>query len=156
MTRGHAACYGLGMTLTLDEIGARLEIDHQLARYCRAIDTGEWDLLDSIFTADAVIDYTSSGGIRGAFSEVKSWLAKILPLFAMRQHYVTNREVTIDGDRATSIAYLYNPMGRRRDDGGLDLFFVGGTYRDRWVRTAQGWRIVERVETEWWRDGRPR
>jgi hypothetical protein len=44
--------------------------------------------------------------------------------FAVRQHYVTNREITIDGDAATSVAYL--PMGRRRDDGGLDPFFVGG------------------------------
>ena len=128
--------------MTLDEIGARLDIDEQLARYCRAIDTGDWDLLDSIFTPDALLDYTSSGGIRGAYPEVKAWLAKVLPLFAMRQHYVTNREVTLDGDRASSVTYLYNPMGRRRDDGGLDLFFVGGTYRDRWVRVGGDWRIA--------------
>ena len=156
MTSGRDACYADAMALTMNELADRIEIDDLLARYCRAIDTGEWDLLDTIFTADAVLDYTSSGGIRGAFSEVKPWLAKVLPLFAVRQHYVTNREITIDGDTATSVAYLYNPMGRRRDDGGLDLFFVGGTYRDRWVRTGDGWRIVERVETEWWRDGGPR
>jgi hypothetical protein len=149
LTTGRVVCYGGAMTTT--EIADRLEIDEQLARYCRAIDTGEWDLLDTVFTPDAVIDYTSSGGIRGTYAEVKPWLAKVLPMFAVRQHYVTNREVAVVDDVATSIVYLYNPMGRRRDDGGLDLFFVGGTYRDRWVRTDGGWRIVERVETEWWR-----
>jgi hypothetical protein len=156
MTRGRSACYGGAMALTLNEVADRIAIDELLARYCRAIDTGDWDLLDTIFTPDAVLDYTSSGGIRGTYVAVKPWLAKVLPLFAVRQHYVTNREITIDGDAATSVAYLYNPMGRRRDDGGLDLFFVGGTYRDRWVRAGDGWRIVERVETEWWRDVRVR
>ena len=137
-------------------IADRLAIEDQLTRYCRAIDTGAWDLLDAVFTPDAVIDYTSSGGIRGSFPEVKAWLARVLPRFAVRQHLVTNHEITIDGDRATSRAYLYNPMGLRRDDGGVDLFHVGGEYQDRWRRTADGWRIVERVEIERWRDGRAR
>jgi hypothetical protein len=132
----------------------RLAIEDQLVRYCRAIDAGEWDLLDAVFTPDAVLDYTSSGGIRGVFPDVKAWLASVLPRFAVRQHYVTNREIAIDGDVATSRAYLYNPMGTRRPDGGTDLFFTGGEYRDRWRRTPDGWRIVERVETEWWRDRR--
>jgi hypothetical protein len=134
----------------------RFAIADQLARYCRAIDTGEWDLLDTIFTPDAIIDYTSSGGIRGAFPEVKAWLAGVLPRFPVRQHFVSNQEITIDGDVAVSRAYLYNPMGRRRDDGGVDLFFTGGVYQDRWRRTRDGWRIVERIEIEFWRDVRPR
>ena len=135
----------------LAALADRLAIDDQLTRYCRAIDGGEWDLLDAVFTPDAVLDYTSSGGIRGAFPEVKAWLAQVLPLFAVRQHFVTNRDVTLDGDAATSRCYLLNPMGRRRDDGGVDLFVTGATYVDRWRRTAEGWRIVERTLVEHWR-----
>ena len=144
------------MSYTPEHLADHLAIDEQLSRYCRAIDSGDFDLLDSIFTADAVLDYTSSGGIRGPFGEVKPWLATVLPLFAVRQHYVTNREITITGDTATSRAYLYNPMGMRQEDGSLTLFFVGGSYADRWIRTPAGWRITERVETELWREGRPR
>jgi hypothetical protein len=151
VTNAHAACYADTMP---DSLADRVAIEETLARYCRAIDSGEWDLLDTVFTPDAVLDYTSSGGIRGVFPDVKAWLAKVLPLFAVRQHYVTNREITIDGDTATSQAYLYNPMGTRRADGGVDLFFTGGVYKDRWRRTPNGWRIVERVETELWRDRR--
>ena len=136
-----------------DAVADRIAIEEQLARYCRAIDTGEWDLLDTVFTPDAILDYTSPGGIRGAFPEVKAWLAQVLPLFPIRQHYVTNVEVEMTGgDTAISRAYLYNPMGRRADDGQVSLFVTGGIYRDRWRRTPDGWRIVERVETEMWRD----
>lgn len=143
------------MTMPLPAaLADRLAIDDQLTRYCRAIDTGEWDLLDGIFTPDAVLDYTSSGGIRGTFAEVKPWLAQVLPLFPIRLHYVTNREVEITGDAATSRAYLYNPMGTTSPEGKVTLFFTGGVYHDRWRRTADGWRIVERVEVEHWRDGR--
>jgi 3-phenylpropionate/cinnamic acid dioxygenase small subunit len=139
---------------TLAALVDRLAIDDQLTRYCRAIDGGEWDHLDGIFTTDAVLDYTSSGGLRGDFPAVKAWLADVLPNFAMRQHIVTNREITLAGDTATSRAYLLNPMGRRRADGGLDLFFTGATYHDRWRRTPDGWRIIERTLVEHWRDRR--
>lgn len=135
-----------------DAVADHLAIHEQLARYCRAIDTGEWDLLDAVFAPDAVLDYTSPGGIRGAYPEVKAWLAQVLPLFPIRQHYVTNVEIALAGDTATTRAYLYNPMGRRGDDGQVSLFVTGGRYEDRWRRTAEGWRIVERVETEMWRD----
>jgi hypothetical protein len=150
MTRARRSCYGVGMSLEAD----RVAIDEQITRYCRAIDTGDWDLLDSIFTSDAVLDYTSSGGTRGPFPEMKAWLASVLPNFAVRQHLVTNREITIDGDTATSRSSLLNPMGMRRDDGGLDLFITGATYHDRWTRTADGWRMTERRLDEHWRDVR--
>jgi len=132
----------------------RLAIDDQLTRYCRAIDTGEWDVLDTIFTPDALLDYTSSGGLRGKFPEIKAWLQQVLPLFAIRQHFVTNREVDVSGDVATSRAYLYNPMGTRSPEGNVTLFFTGGTYHDRWLRTPHGWRITQRIEVEHWRQGR--
>ena len=135
-------------------IADRIAIDEQLTRYCRAIDTGDWDLLDTIFTPEAMLDYTSSGGRRGPYPDIKAWLASVLPGFSVRQHFVTNREIIIDGDTATSRASLYNPMGTRRPDGGLHLFFTGGTYHDRWRRTPSGWRIVERVLEELWRDAR--
>jgi len=148
------ACYAASMSDAVTRLADRLAIDDQLTRYCRAIDTGTWDLLDEVFTPDAVVDYTSSGGQRGAYREIKAWLASVLPSFAMRQHLVTNREIAIDGDTATSRAYLLNPMGIRRADGGLDLFITGATYHDRWRRTPNGWRLVERVLEEHWRDRR--
>lgn len=134
---------------SLELVADRLEIDDLLTRYATAIDTHEWDLLDTVFTPDAHIDYTSSGGTSGTFPDVKAWLAQILPAFVGHQHFVTNVTVTFDETRstATSRAYFYNPMGVRQGES-TPMFYVGGYYRDRLVRTPEGWRISERVEEQ--------
>jgi hypothetical protein len=68
---------------------------------------------------------------------------------------VTNRDVRVTGDTATSHSYLYNAMGRTKRDGTLDLMFVGGGYRDKLRRTNDGWRIIERVQDTAWFSSSP-
>ncbi len=41
--------------MDLQEISDRLEIEAALISYTRAIDSGEWDRLDEVFTPDAAI-----------------------------------------------------------------------------------------------------
>jgi 3-phenylpropionate/cinnamic acid dioxygenase small subunit len=137
------------------DVADRLAIEDVLVRYCAAIDAGDWARLDAVFLPDATVDYTSAGGIRGTYPEVRAWLADVLPRFAVRQHLVTNLELTVDGDVATSRVYFFNPMGTREADGTLRMFYVGGWYHDRWARTRDGWRIADRREETAWMDGRP-
>lgn len=132
----------------------RLEIQDLLTRYCKAIDTKDWNLLDTCFVPDAHVDYTSSGGVAGAYPEVRAWLAQVLPNFPMSQHTIGNFDVSIDGDRASSKVHFYNPMGRPKSDGTLSLFWIGGFYVDELVRTADGWRIAKRIEQQAWADVR--
>ncbi|MBA3303792.1 MAG: nuclear transport factor 2 family protein [Acidimicrobiia bacterium] len=143
------------MALTDGELADRLEIDDLLTRYAVAIDTKDWGLLATCFTPDARIDYSSVGGAKGSYPEVAKWLEETLALFPMTQHFVNNRHVTLDGDAATGRSYFYNPMGSPDGKGGLKLFFVGGYYNDVFSRTADGWRIVERVEENAWFDRFP-
>jgi SnoaL-like domain len=98
------------MVVEVQDISDRLEIDDLLTRYTRAVDSGEWDRLDDVFTPDARIDYTATGGIAAAYPEIKAWLPTVLKLFPRRQHIVMQREVTIDGDTAQVVAYFLNPM----------------------------------------------
>lgn len=137
------------------EIDDRIEIDDLLTRYATAVDTRDWDLYQTVFTADAVIDYTSSGGIRGELPEVTKWLSDALSIFSMSQHMVTNRDIRVAGDMATSRSYFYNPMGCTKRDGTLDLMFVGGYYRDQLRRTGDGWRITERIQDTAWSSSSP-
>jgi hypothetical protein len=130
----------------------RLEIQDLLTRYCKAIDTKDWSLLDTCFVPDAHVDYTSSGGVAGAYPEVRAWLAQVLPNFPMSQHTIGNFDVSIDGDRASSKVHFYNPMGRPKADGTLSLFWIGGFYVDELVRTQDGWRIAKRIEQQAWAD----
>jgi len=134
------------MAMTIQEISDRIEIDDLLTRYATALDAKDWDLFTACFTSDAYIDYTAAGGIKGALPEVRQWLAEVMAAFPMTQHFVTNRAVDLDGDRATCRSCLFNPMGLPDGVSGLVVFFDGGHYRDRLVRTADGWRIAERIE----------
>ncbi len=135
----------------------RVEIDDLLTRYASAIDTREWDLLDSVFTPDAELDYRSAGGIAGTYPEIKAWFAEVLPMFTWTQHLVLNRAVVLDatGSTGRSRSGFLNPNRLVIGDTPW-LFTVGGSYHDRLVRTADGWRIASRLEeTLWWTNPMP-
>jgi len=130
----------------LQEISDRLEIQDLFARYSFAIDERDWDALDALFTVNAVIDYSGSGGIRGSVAEIKRWLPVALARFPRYQHLVATTKLRLDGDHATSRTILFNPMVHRDANGVEQTFFIGLWYRDILLRTPQGWRIAERCE----------
>jgi len=115
-----------------------LEIHQLLARYCRSLDTRDWELFRSVFTEDAVIDYTASGGITGQRDQVVEWLISTLGSFPWSgQHYITNIEADVAGDSAVVRAALFNPMLFP----GMDQpTYIGGYYHHDLVRTPDGWR----------------
>ncbi len=139
--------------MTLREISDRLQINDLLIRYTTALDSKDWKLLDTCFTSDAHLDYTSAGGVKGAYPEVREWLQKALAPFATYVHYVTNSTVTFSGDEARARTAVLNPMGFPKKDGSLHMFTVGAYYNDRLVRTPEGWRIAERIEESAFLDG---
>jgi len=143
------------MPLSSQEISDRIEINDLLVRYCTAIDTQDWSLLDSCFLPDATLDYTQTGGIAGKYPEVRAWLEKVLAIFSVTVHFIGNSTVKLDGDRASSRTYTINPMGIERQDGSTHIFTVGGTYVDELTRTAEGWRIARRTEESAYVDGSP-
>lgn len=130
----------------LREMFDHYAIERVLKRYARALDEKNYDALDDCFTADAILDYTEAGGIRGEYPEVKAWLAKVLDPIPEMQHFTTNVEVQIVGDTAAVTSYTLNVNGLRVADGELKHMVVGAIYTDSLVRTAQGWRIAERSE----------
>ena len=141
------------MPLSTQEISDRLEIQDLLVRYTRAIDTKDWALLDRCFTPDAHVDYVSSGGIAGKYPEVRAWLEKALAVFPAMMHFIGNTTLELDADRARARTYVINPMGFPKPDGSFQVFTVCAHYVDELVRTAEGWRIAQRVEEQVLREG---
>ena len=131
----------------------RAEIADLLTRYTRAVDTGEIDGFDQVFTEDATIDYTASGGASGPLAEVKTWMAtEAIPLFAQTQHLVGQVELDFRGDdEAAATAYFWNPI--RIALPGAEPFDmeIGGLYEHDLVRTADGWRSRRLVEHVLWK-----
>ena len=140
--------------MDLQTLSDRAEITDVLTRYTRAIDTGEWDWLDAVFTPDAQIDYTQSGGIAAAYPEVKPWLAEMLPaFFPKRMHTLGQLDIRIDGDEASCSAYFHNPMPMDDGAGGEKIVEFGGIYHHTLTRTADGWRSVRLFEEVVWKRG---
>ena len=77
--------------LDLQTISDRIEIDDLITTYTRSVDTLDWDRFSTVFTEDATIDYTASGGQKGTRDEIRDWLAATLPMFSNMQHYVAQK-----------------------------------------------------------------
>jgi len=132
------------MTLTLQQISDRIEIHDLLMRYSYAIDTRNFDALDDVFTPDAHIDYSVFGGSVGNLAETKQFLGEAMPMFSTLQHMVSGTTITFTGDdSADTKTQCHNPMTMGEDE---TLMVCGLWYVDKLVRTADGWRIKERVE----------
>jgi hypothetical protein len=139
--------------LSQQEISDRLELTDLMVRYSHAVDSRSWDDFDDIFTPDATIDYSAFGGSTGSVAETKAYLASVMPGFPAFQHLVANPMLDIDGDTATGRTMCFNPMAVARPEGETGeprVFFCGLWYLDRFVRTADGWRIAERSEEKSW------
>ncbi len=134
------------MTMSMQEISDRLEIQDLMTRYSYAIDTRNWDALDDVFTPDAHIDYSVFGGSVGNLAETKKFLGEAMPMFTTLQHMVSGTTITFTGDDgAETKTQCHNPMTVGEGDD-ADLMVCGLWYVDKLVRTADGWRIKERVE----------
>jgi len=133
------------MPRTLEDIADRLEIQDLLVSYSHAIDFQRWDELDDVFTPDAFIDYTVFGGPKGSYPEIKEFLRTTMPMFSNYYHMVSTSKIEVDGDTATGVTICHNPMVLGEGDD-QQIFTCGLWYRDKYVRTADGWRIAERVE----------
>jgi hypothetical protein len=132
--------------MDLQEMSDRLEIQDLVARYCHAIDRRQLDELDSIFTSDAVIDYTAFGAPRAGVVEMKAYLAEVLTAHAAYYHLAATSRIVLDGDRAECHTICHNPMVFAREGRPDVLYYCGLWYHDQLVRTPAGWRIAERVE----------
>ena len=142
------------MGYSAQELADRAEIQDVIVRYGWAIDTKDWALLDTCFTEDAEVDYSSNpGGKAGPYRQVRSWLEKMLSAFPVTQHLMSNIDVALDGDRATVRTMVTNPQGAATREGALHFFVVGARYDDDFVRGPEGWRIAKRVETTLWFQG---
>jgi hypothetical protein len=125
---------------TLQELSDRMEILEVIARYSAAVDGQQWELLDDVFTPDCDCDFMYIAGFRGDRAALRAWLSGGLPPGRQYFHLMGAASVVLDGDEASAVTPCLNPAPT--PDGGLCMF--GHWYRDRFVRTGDGWRIAAR------------
>jgi 3-phenylpropionate/cinnamic acid dioxygenase small subunit len=143
------------MSFSLQEISDRLEIHDVLVRYCYAVDDRDWDAYRALFTADAVIDDTVTGGVRSGVEEHVVYLQRALSRIRISQHAISTVLVDLAGDVANVRAHASCPMVVDLGNDDTQVFFQGLWYRNRLVRTPEGWRIRELVEEGYWNHNVP-
>ena len=142
--------------MDLQAIADKVEIHELLARYARGVDTKDWGLFRSVFTPEAILDYSSAGIAAGTRDEVAGWFEAGFERIAMTQHFISNIEVDLapngDAQRATVRAMFYNPMLLPGMD---EQSYCGGNYTHEMVRTDEGWKSERLVEENLWFVNRP-
>lgn len=110
-------------------------------RYLRALDTKHWDDFADTLTEDVAGDYGSSLGKELHFTnraDVVDYMRSALGPNVITEHRVTHPEITVAGDAATGTWYLQD----RVIVADVNFMLIGAAfYRDRYRRTADGWRI---------------
>lgn len=129
------------------EAADRAEIQAQLHNYAWGIDVEDWDVYRSVFTDDAVIDYSLSAPIKGSVAEVSATLANAYANIPWTQHYITNIRCEFDGDSCKVWAMFQNPMQLTPESA---LAILYGWYEHDFVRTPDGWKSRHLVEHPKW------
>lgn len=106
-------------------------------RYLRTLDLKRWDEFAGVFVPEATGDY-GEGLVFGSRDALVGFMRDSLGPAMITLHQCHHPEISVDGDRATGTWYLEDRviMPEHR------LVLEGAAfYDDRYVRTAEGWRI---------------
>ena len=109
------------------------------ARYCRLMDTKQWDAWRDLFTEDYELDVTEGTDlpvIKGRAAALDRVLSSIR--HAVTVHQVHTPEIRIDGDAASGIWAMQD---RVIFPNGMSLTGYGH-YHDRFRRVEGQWRIA--------------
>jgi ketosteroid isomerase-like protein len=114
-------------------------------RYALALDTFDLDGIVAAFAEDAVFDCTAFGLERlEGHDSIRSFFEHNEQSMATQMHLYANHIIEFDGPHeAHGTNYLYQDGYTK----GGDRIRCLGLNRDRYVRTADGWRIKARTIT---------
>ena len=120
---------------------AKDAIRELMAAYAQALDACRFADVAACFAPDG--EWTTDYGAARGPAEIEAFIRGIVPVKGegpQRKHYITNIIITVDGDRASSVSdYL---IVRESENGLIPV--MGGTYKDRFVKTPAGWRFARK------------
>ncbi len=140
------------MTLDLQEISDRIEIQDALFAYSTALDHPgrRWDLWYKAFSKDAVCHYP--GMPPASPDELKNTFSKNDAVRLTGQHLFLNIVISVKGDSAevrSECLFAAVNKGATPTDNNL-LMHAGLWFEDKLKRTQEGWRIHHRVVHSRW------
>lgn len=119
--------------------------------YGRALDTGHYEGLRDVFTADATARLSGSGQV--GVDEIIDRVTTALAGFDRCEHHLADHRVEVTGDSATAHCSV-RALHLRSAGQAPPVYTVIGVYQDRLIRTDAGWRITHRDLVVERREGR--
>jgi len=117
-------------------------IERALIEVARAMDERDWDAINQILAFDAVGDF-GTGRLDGRAAIIEM-IRGFMDNCGVTQHLLANILIDVDGDHATSRAYVRD---LHLSHSNPDLtFHTLGDYHDRWERRDGRWWLVERIK----------
>jgi uncharacterized protein (TIGR02246 family) len=117
---------------------AKDAIRELMATYAQALDACRFADVAACFAPDG--EWTTDYGAARGPAEIEAFIRGIVPVKGegpQRKHYITNIIIKVDGDTASAVSdYL---IVREAGTGLIPV--MGGTYRDKFVKTPVGWRF---------------
>ena len=144
LVAGHDGA-GLGATMVRMSTDL-LDIERLLSDYAWGCDEGDWGLLRSVFSDDAQLDYSSTGGPLGGRDEVVAWLQSSLSGIRI-QHVVSNFRIDVTGDSAAGKAMFLTTVHL---EGLAQPLTTGGYYDLGFVRVDGQWKVHRLREDNRW------
>jgi ketosteroid isomerase-like protein len=123
------------------DVDDRTAVIDTVNRYATALDARDWALLDEVFTPDAVGDF--GAGLLQGREAVRELVRRTLGGSGPSQHLLANHCVELDGDAARCVCQVRALSAGAGRAAGRSYELIG-EYRDRLVRTPDGWRIAHR------------
>jgi hypothetical protein len=109
-------------------------------RYCRLLDQRRFDELGELLIDDCTVAYGGGAITLQGRDNVTAYLHKAMgDTRTLTSHIVSHPEIEVDGDVATASWVLHDVLILQ--DGRLTIRGAS-YYDDRYVRTANGWRIA--------------
>ena len=127
--------------MTLDTLLAERDIQKALIKFARAMDDRDWSAIEALTTEEVTGEF-GTGPLKGR-SELVEHIRSYLDDCGPTQHLLGNFLIEVDGDSATSQAYvsdMHIGAGAKSDL----TFRTLGDYHDRWRRVDDVWRMTHR------------
>lgn len=122
----------------------RTEISETIVRYFNALDRRDWKAVRDTLAETLDVDFSQLFGDPRATHDAGDFVAfarSVLSGFRATQHISPNHVITIDGDRAEAIAYMFAWHTVPMDPGVEDTFTLRGYYDVGLTRSEGGWRM---------------
>ena len=125
----------------LQAIADRVEIEALRGEFTDAVMMGDYDRVASLFTQDGAVRIPDINAEAVSREEIRAGIERLQGLWDYFVQTTHPGTIQLDGDTASGRAHIAE-LGRFRD-GRSELNYA--VYHDRYQRTGDGWKFIERV-----------